>query len=320
MLLSIIIPAHNRAEYLRDAVLSVCQQTMPPEQYEVIVVDNRSTDQTRQVAETLVSQHSMVRYIYESRLGLHNARHAGASEARGEILVYVDEDVIVPPGWLQAMFKPYEDSLVACVGGKILPQWEVEPPVWLDQFGRNGGINLSMLDLGDDTSELAWPQTVYGCNLSMRKRVLYEIGGFNPDAMGDHRLIWLRGDGETGLHEKIYHAGYKVIYEPRAWLYHRVPASRLEPDYFFWRAFIQGISDSYSHMRKTRLSVVQLLYHSGGCLIGAVRAYATSVGVLQRRIYWRSKAWYWYGRAQHQLRLSLSQSLRHHVLQESYLQ
>lgn len=320
VLLSVIIPAHNRAEYLGDAVLSVCEQMMPPEEYEVIVVDNGSTDETREVVESIASEHSIVRYIYESRIGLHNARHAGARESTGEILVYIDEDVIVPPGWLQTMAKPFTKPEVACVGGRILPQWEAQPPVWLDQFGRNGGINLSMLDLGDDALELAWPQTVYGCNMSMRKRVLYEIGGFNPDAMCDHRLIWLRGDGETGLHRKIYHAGYKVIYEPRAWLYHRVPASRLVPDYFFWRALIQGISDSYSHMRKTRSSVVRLLYHSGGCLIGAVRAYATSLRDSQSRIFWRSKAYYWYGRAQHQLRLSLSQSLRHHVLQESYLQ
>ncbi len=320
VLFSVIIPAHNRAEYLGDAVLSVCEQTIPPEEYEVIVVDNGSTDETRKVVESIASEHSIVRYIYESRIGLHNARHAGARESTGEILVYIDEDVIVPPGWLQAMAKPFAKSEVACVGGRILPQWEAQPPTWLDQFGRNGGINLSMLDLGDDALELAWPQTVYGCNMSVRKGVLYEIGGFNPDAIGDRHLIWLRGDGETGLHEKIYHAGYKVIYEPLAWLHHRVPASRLEPSYFFWRSFIQGISDSYTHMRRNRLTVVQLLWHAGGCIMGAVRSYATSVGASQRRIYWRSKAWYWYGRAQHQLRLSLSQSLRHHVLQENYLQ
>jgi glycosyltransferase involved in cell wall biosynthesis len=103
VLFSVIIPAHNRAEYLGDAVLSVCEQTIPPEEYEVIVVDNGSTDETRKVVESIASEHSIVRYIYESRIGLHNARHAGARESTGEILVYIDEDVIVPPGWLQAM-------------------------------------------------------------------------------------------------------------------------------------------------------------------------------------------------------------------------
>jgi glycosyltransferase involved in cell wall biosynthesis len=316
---SVIIPTCNRAAYLQDIMRCVSRQTIPGDQYEIIVVDNGSTDDTYQIMAPIVEQDRTVHYLQESRIGLHNARHAGARVARSEVLVYVDDDVIMQPEWLKAILKPFEDPLVAVVGGKILPKWEAEPPAWLDQFGRNGGVNLSVLDLGDETLELAWPQTVYGCNMSVRKSVLFEIGGFNPDAIGDYRLIWLRGDGETGLHQKIYDAGYRVIYEPRAWLYHRVPASRLEQGYFFWRAFIQGISDSYTHMRTNRSSAIQLLLHAGSCIVRAAQAYTSSLRLADRRIYWRAKSWYWYGRCKHQLRLASSQSLRNYVLQERYL-
>jgi len=148
---------------------------------------------------------------------------------------------------------------------------------------------------------------------------LYQVGGFNPDAIGDKRLIWLRGDGETGLQKKLYDAGYKVIYEPEAWLYHRVPASRLRPEYFYWRAFIQGISDSYSHMRTNQFSVARLVGYAGYCGLRAVFSYLRVLWHLDQRVRRKAIAWYWYGRAQHQLCLALSPSLRSHAMQESYL-
>ena len=109
-------------------------------------------------------------------------------------------------------------------------------------------------------------------------------------------------------------------YESRAWLYHRVLASRLWPEYFYWRRFIQGISDSYTHMRVNRLSRIRLLRHAGRCVYNVAPAYARSFRSPEQRIRYRAVTWYWYGRAQHQLRLAMSQKLRQHVLQDSYLE
>ena len=317
---SLIVSTYGRPVSLKDTLVSLLQQDISSEQYEIIVVDNKPMkDVYRIIQELELEWQRSIHYVEEPRIGLHNARHAGARTARGEILAYVDDDVVAPPGWLKALLKSYTDPQVACAGGKILPKWEAEPPAWVAQFGENGGINLSLLDLGDETLELAWPQGVHGCNMSVRRSALFEVGGYNPDAIGDQRRIWLRGDGESGLHKKLYDAGYKVIYEPQAWLYHRVPASRLRPEYFCWRAFIQGISDSYTHMRTRRLPIIRLLGHSGRCVIMAGRSYARSLRESEGRILSRSRAWYWYGRAQHQLRLARSPSLRRHVTQETYL-
>ncbi len=243
LLVSVIIPTYNRPTYLKDALLSLLTQNFDGERYEVLVVDNGPAAEARAPLEAVTkSALPVVRYIRESTIGLHNGRHTGAREARGQVLAYVDDDVIVHPEWLKALVEPFADTQVGCVGGKVLPKWEdVNPPDW---WSRIDDSYLSLLDLGDRQLTLSWPRTIHGCNMAIRRPVLYQVGGFNPDAIGDPRLIWLRGDGETGLLKKIYSAGYKVVYEPGAWLYHRIPASRLTPEYFFSRAFIQGISDS----------------------------------------------------------------------------
>jgi len=316
---SVAIPTYKRSDFVLDALQSVTKQ-QTGFAYEVLVLDN-GCDPALQTEVERIDQSAKipVHYITVPEIGLHQGRHAGAREAQGEIVVYVDDDVIVPSDWLEALLKPYADPRVACVGGKTVPKWEVEPPAWLQQFGGNGSGYLSLLDLGDKTLELAWPEGVYGCNMSVRRSVLYAVGGFNPDAIGDRRQIWLRGDGETGLHKKIYDAGYKVIYEPQAWLYHRIPASRLTPEYFCWRSFIQGISDSYTHVRTYHLSSVRLVRHAGRCMLRTGRCYLSSRRHPESWVRLRAQAWYWYGRGSHQLRVAISPRLRHHVLQECYL-
>jgi len=317
---TIVVPTYGRPDAIREVLLSLKAQTLSSGDFEVVVVDNSPTGDARVIVEDTNKQgQGQVHYVHEPRTGLHHARHTGAREAKGEILVYVDDDVIVPEGWLEAMVRPYDDPQVACVGGKVLPQWEAEPPVWLSEFGPNGSENLSILDMGDQFLELSWPQGVYGCNMSVRRSVLYEVGGFNPDAIGDKRLIWLRGDGETGLQRKIYDAGYKVVYEPRAWLYHRVPASRLRPEYFYWRRFIQGISDSYTVVRINHPSRVRLMCQAGSCIVRGGRCYVASFLHLGAHIRLRAQAWYWYGQARHRLRVAFSQALRDHVFRDTYM-
>jgi glycosyltransferase involved in cell wall biosynthesis len=316
---SVAIPTHNRPTFVREALLSVMDQVSRAS-YEILVLDNGSNPNLCKDV-TNIAYHSsvVVRYIAVPEVGLHHCRHVGARLAEGEILAYLDDDIIAPPSWLEAMLKPFSDANVACVGGRIVPRWEAEPPDWLSQFGGNGGPNLSLLDLGTKTRQLSWPLTVYGCNMSVRRSVLCEVGGFHPDAFADRRMIWLRGDGETGLQRKIYQAGYAVVYEPRAWLYHRVPPMRLKPSYFYWRRFIQGISDSYTHTRMNRPSEAVLVRHAGRCLLSAIRSYMLSMLHTNERLGLRADAWYWYGRGQHQVRLAFSDRLRQHVLRETYL-
>lgn len=294
---SIIIPTYGLSKYLNQALSSVQLQECDGEEYEIIVVDNSPSGTVRDVVEEANRNGPHpVRYVREPHVGLHNARHAGAREARGEILVYIDDDVVVHPEWLAAMVRPFDRPEVGCVGGKVIAKWEREPPEWWSQFHPG---YLSLLDLAAEQIELKRQQAVHGCNMGVGRSVLYEVGRFSPDAVGDHRYIWLRGHGETGLHKKIYNAGYKVTYEPQAWVYHQIPASRLTPRYFYWRAFIQGISDSYSRVREisvSRILLLRLLWHGVRCLIKAALCYVAVIQHPDKRMLLRSDTWYWYGR------------------------
>ena len=131
--ISVIIPTLNRCEILADALTSVRQQTLPADQYEIIVVDNGSTDGTRELTERLNQDGCKpIRYIYEPQLGLHNARHAGARAAKGNVLVFTDDDATFDPGWLQAYAKAFaEHPEMAAAGGPVRPIWEASPPKWL---------------------------------------------------------------------------------------------------------------------------------------------------------------------------------------------
>ena len=188
------------------------------------------------------------------RPGLHVGRHIGFREARSDILVYVDDDIEAFPTMLEAIDDAFKRDDVALVGGKCIPKFESEPPRWLKAMWRpNAQGNrivsaLSLIDLGDQPKGID-PLFVFGCNFSIRRKVLLEARGFHPDAMPE-QFIRYRGDGETYVSNFVGSKGYKALYVPSASIYHWVPTSRMTTNYFCQRAFGQGISDSYSAIRR----------------------------------------------------------------------
>jgi glycosyltransferase involved in cell wall biosynthesis len=252
--LSIVIPTLNRAKYLTGALASILEQTLDANRYEVVVVDNGSTDNTRQVVEEIRRQSGgRVRYVWEPSPGLHNGRHRGAREAYGEILLYGDDDIVASREWVEATWESFQDPTVGIAGGKILPEWEEDPPQWVldlwvkDDVGMYLGY-LGLIDLGDEKKFVS-PGYTYGCNFAIRKTTLYECGGFHPDGMPQEQVRY-RGDGETGLSGNAFNRGYKILYNPKACVKHIVPKSRMSEDYVCSRAFNQGISDSFTEIRK----------------------------------------------------------------------
>jgi glycosyltransferase involved in cell wall biosynthesis len=232
---------------LRNAIVSLQRLNYPNGQYEIIVIDNNSTDATPCVVEECDKQgKEEIVYHKELRDGLHNARHAGAQIAKGDILAYIDDDVVCDPEWLSELTRPYTDPKVACVGGKILPRYETREPEWARYFPHF----LSILDRANEIKKVN-DAGIWGCNFSIRKSVLYDVGGFHPDAM-PWGLIRCRGDGETGLLNKVVESEYDVVYTPFASVTHIIPKERVTLDYFRKRAFIEGITESYIAIRKNR--------------------------------------------------------------------
>jgi glycosyltransferase involved in cell wall biosynthesis len=121
--LSVIIPTRNRANYLKNAFESIKNQSLPSNEYEVIVVDNGSTDNTKQIVEEFNSNVQNIRYFFDATPGLHIGRHIGLKESQSDILVYADDDIEAFPTWLEGIWESFQDNNVALVGGKNLPKW-----------------------------------------------------------------------------------------------------------------------------------------------------------------------------------------------------
>jgi glycosyltransferase involved in cell wall biosynthesis len=189
MKISVIIPTFNNSKFLKIAIQSVVDQTLNHSQYEIIVVDNDSTDDTKKVFLKIEKSNpeANLKYFHDIVPGQLTGRHRGAHEAKGDILVYTDEDIIADKNWLRSIEGIFQDSSVMLVCGKSLPNYEADPPEWLESFWhRNGDINncfdLSLMDLGNDLAEVD-PIFVIGLNFSIRKSALFELGGFHPDAV-----------------------------------------------------------------------------------------------------------------------------------------
>lgn len=248
MLLSLLIPTRNRAEHLANLLDSLARQVQVPFDWEVLVVDNASTDQTPRVVHSKADDLPItIRYVVEPNPGLHNGRHRGAREAQGQILCYLDDDVILEPNWIRAAER-IQGGHAEAVVGRILPKWEAEPPDWLRKMASSGVFDyLSLLDLGDKPVTVD-PRFVYGCGFFISKQLLFDLGGFHPDGVPADRLRF-RGDGETALMNRFKRQGLKSFYDPLATAWHVIDAQRITIDYLCQRAYNQGISDSFTRIR-----------------------------------------------------------------------
>ena len=252
-MLSVILPSRDRAPLLRQALSSLREQSLRSDRFEVLVVDNGSTDDTRLVVESAREHSANVRYIYDPRPGLHVGRHRGLQEAVGDVLVFADDDIRATPGWLAAVAENFTDPGIALVGGNNYPDFKEKPPVWLDQLWQRPSLGgqaisfLSVLALPEGRRPIS-PFLVWGCNFSIRRNVLLDAGGFHPDAMPQD-LIRFRGDGETHVSRFVADRGLGCVLDSRASVFHAVTAERMTVQYFRRRAYNQGISDSYTRLR-----------------------------------------------------------------------
>ena len=238
--LSLVIPTHNRAPSLKrllDSLLPLQQEAL----IEIVVVDNNSKDATAELAK---SYGTLVRYIFEGSTSFTRARHTGALHACGEVLVYLDDDVIVREGTLAAveeLFKRRPECGVA--SGKILPMFEQEPSEWVLELQRSFN-GWSLFDLGDKEVDTL---SVPGPLMAIRKKVYEQVGGFPPDTLGvetnnankTFKKLYV-GPGDYGFCRLCTDAGYKVVYNPKMSVYHVIPPVRLTREFWLSRMIGEG--------------------------------------------------------------------------------
>jgi len=241
--ISIIICTYNRCESLKDTLSSLAELKSNDQfNWEVIIVDNNSSDQTRSVVEEQQPAfNDRLRYIYESEQGLSCARNRGIKEAKGEIIVFTDDDVLVDENWLKYICEGYEQDDPDCLFGKILPKWQdCIAPNWLIE-NKKYLTNLAILDHGDKKEVVTTKDKhFFGANFSIKKDVFRN--GFEFDEKfgikGEKRM---QGD-DTELFYYLVSNKKKIIYEPKSLVWHVIPKERIRKSYFRKWNFTYGRS------------------------------------------------------------------------------
>jgi glucosyl-dolichyl phosphate glucuronosyltransferase len=253
--ISVIIPTYDRTPLLTRTVRSLLALDVVPGTFEILVVDNAVSTQTRAAIGELASGNpqQLIRYIPEPVPGLLAGRHRGALESGGEIAVFIDDDVRVDRDWLAGVQVGFQSDDVHLVGGRNLPEYESAAPAWIDAFWNDHEYGrwcmyLSLLDFGVQEQTIH-PQFVFGLNFAIRRKTLFDLGGFHPDCVPSN-LQRFQGDGETGLSLKIAQHELRAMYQPTALLHHWIPTARMTAGYFEQRQYYQGVCDSYTRIRQ----------------------------------------------------------------------
>jgi glycosyltransferase involved in cell wall biosynthesis len=197
--------------------------------WEVLVVDNNSTDQTREVVEDFRRRHGgRFRYLFESTPGKSYALNAGIRESHGNVLAFMDDDVVVEPPWLDRLTNALQDKYWAGTGGRILPAWTGKPPRWIPLKERYALAPLAMFDLGLQAGPLS--EAPFGTNMAFHKSLFEKYGGFRTD-LGPRPGSEIRNE-DTEFGNRLLAAGERLRYEPLAVVHHAVSDTRTQKQYF----------------------------------------------------------------------------------------
>ena len=234
---SVAVCTYNRCDYLHSALLSVRDQL--GDAHEAIVIDNGSSDRTREVVETLMAEMPSLRYVEEPRLGLSHARNRAIEVAQGDLIAFLDDDAVADPTWLAATldaFAAHPDA--AAIGGRVDLIWpDGRRPAWLpDGFERS----YAGTDFGVEPRRLIFPETPVGANMAFRRSVLRDLGGFNVHLGRKGRQL-ISGE-EQELFQRIAGKDLEVWYDPEAGVGHHVIPDRVNRRWVLRRCFYQGWS------------------------------------------------------------------------------
>jgi hypothetical protein len=284
MLFSVVICSYNRREHLVASVESVLAQTVPADRFEVVVVDNCSTDGTAEAIATLVDQHPNVNYLYEERLGLATARNTGWQAAQGTYVAFLDDDARAETDWLETAERLIERNPtdLCCVGGPIHPFYtSPKPSWWLDSY--------EIRTRGDVQRHLREGESFSGSNMIWRKDVLSTYGGF--DASAGMKGTQLGMGEETALFRHVWEgeASPVFLYSPELRVYHWVPPEKMTMRYIVKRAAANGQFEADFALSQNATAGGRLR------LVGAtLRTLAVEIPttLLKRRHYRTTQNWY----------------------------
>ena len=229
-MLSIIVCTYNRDKYLYGALRCIAENGFPAEAYEIILVNNMSTDNTESECQKFGKDYPDVnfRYFVETSQGLSYARNRGIKESHGETLLFLDDDSYIQQDYLKNLQRQLNDHPEAdAFGGKIDPIFESgEAPKWLSKWNYSW---VSAIDMGDKVCQFEGKAFPIGANMGIRKAMLEKIGVFNTQ-LGRSKKNLMGGE-EKDLFERIQQQGGLIYYFPDVIVNHVIPPTRTTKDY-----------------------------------------------------------------------------------------
>lgn len=242
---SVVLCTYNRASSLARTLESLVIQTLPEgADWEIVVVDNNSKDQTRQVVEDFERRfHGRFRYLREERQGISFARNAGIREARGKIVAFIDDDETAAEGWLENLTANLHSDEWVGAGGRVVPQWNRRRPRWM--LGESSFLAGPIAMFEPTVHEVDLIEPPFGANMAFKRSVFERFGVFRTD-LGRVGNGMLSGE-DTEFGRRLLNAGLRLRFEPNAITLHPVEPSRLRRQYFLKWWFNKGRTDVIEH-------------------------------------------------------------------------
>jgi len=235
--ISVIIATFNRCEALQENLHALVRQTLSNDSFEIIVVDNNSSDNTKAKVLSIIDLYSgnKIQYIHEYKQGVSYARNAGIKVASGEFLAFINDDAQADQNWLNLILQTFNklDENVFALGGKLLPSFKEKLPGWFKE-------EYEIFDWGENERYFFNHEFPYGSNLIVRKSAFETYGYFDPD-FGMIKSKIIPGEEKEFINRvRINNKDAKVYYHPSIIVYHNVRSYKLSLKYKLLRAFYSG--------------------------------------------------------------------------------
>lgn len=283
--ISLVIPTHNRSGELLRELESVVGQDLPSDEWECVVVDNNSTDDTGVRFAEFAARHPecALRLVRETGPGVSYARNRGLREARAPWVAFIDDDERINPGFLRAyveLFESHPEAVVA--GGRILAEYPSGRPAWMSHYVEMPIANP--MDFGDQVRTFPVGRVPGGGNMAFRREALAPYGGFDP-SLGrvNGELI---GGEENDLFERLLAGGETIWYVPGAVMWHIIPPRKLTRDYFRRLSYNVGVSQrlrAQIHHRVAKTLLMELFKWGATLLLCCTMAPRKTVWLLRLR-------------------------------------
>jgi glucosyl-dolichyl phosphate glucuronosyltransferase len=256
--ISVIICTYNRKAYLKKCLDSLKKQTTKYN-YEVIVIDNNSKENTRRIVHSY-KKYNRISYFLEKRQGLSQARNLGIKKSSGEIIAFMDDDAIAENNWLEKILISFEkDKRIGAVGGKIIPIFETNKPRWLDKR-----IEFLISAKTDDNKKFLKKENLFGTNMAFKKDII-EIG-FEED-LGRKADLLISGE-ESLLQDILKKRGFLIFYNPDIIVKHFISKERLTKEWFEKRAIAEGKTNAFLCLKqKSKYSLQKNILKNVLCLV-----------------------------------------------------